>query len=258
MSIVGAGPGDPEFLTIKGFKALRSADVILFDALLDPEYQSLFPHDAEAVYIGKRSHNHTLPQEGINEKLYEYAAKGYHVVRLKGGDPFLFGRGGEEALYLEERGIPFQIIPGVSALNGIGGNCGVPLTHRGISRKVMVLEGHSLFCQPHDWHYLARFDGTIVIFMAKRKCREVAKKLVTHGAREDLPICLIETTDGIQHTTFSNLKEMEHLKIFYTDGPGIIYIGEVVNLAHKLQTAEPQFYKSIATGSDPRWASLPF
>lgn len=230
VSLVGAGPGCPDLLTLRGLQALQRADVILYDALLEPDFSALFPDGALALPVGKRCGGGT-PQTRIHKLLLAHAKPGLRVVRLKGGDPLLYGRGGEEAQLLEAFGIPFEIIPGVSALQGAAAASGIPLTHRGVSRELRVLEGHHLLDADLDWTELARFRGTLVLFMATRTVQDVARRLLDHGAPAHHPIALIERAfcEG-QVTTVSTLARAGagHL-CCRTEGPGLVLLGAVIH-----------------------------
>jgi len=230
--LVGAGPGHPDFLTLRGLRALQRAEVILYDALLDEAYFELFPAQAEAVFVGKRAGDHALTQAEINALLIAQAREGKKVVRLKGGDPFLFGRGGEEGLALREAGLPFEVVPGVSALNGVAGVAGIPLTHRGLSREVRILEGHGLLNEARDWDEQARFQGTTVLFMATGQLPAIARQLLAHGADPSLPLALVENGCSPRQTVrVATLADAAALRLMpCTDGPGIAYLGPVVAL----------------------------
>ncbi len=230
VALVGAGPGRAEFLTLAALRAIQGAEVILYDALLAADVLELFPAMAKAVYVGKRCGRHALKQSEINELIASYARAGYRVVRLKGGDPFIFGRGAEEVEVLRLQGIPYRIIPGLSALNGIAGQLALPLTLRTGSNEFRVIQGHSL---PHSdayWQGLAVYEGTLVIFMGIDHIQEIVARILAHGGNKARPVAVIESEDN------------EALKVSKSDlgqilvsgfsrkscGPGIIYIGENV------------------------------
>ncbi|HJV88906.1 MAG TPA: uroporphyrinogen-III C-methyltransferase [Holophagaceae bacterium] len=230
VSLVGAGPGTPDLLTLRGLQALQQADVILYDALLEPDFAALFREAALAIPVGKRCGGGT-PQARIHELLLTHAKPGVHVVRLKGGDPLLYGRGGEEAQLLEAFGIPFEFIPGVSALQGVAAASGIPLTHRGVSRELRVLEGHHLLEDAVDWTELAAFRGTLALFMATRPLPDIARRLLDHGARPDHPVALVERAfcEG-QVTTVSTLAlAAEGHLCCRTEGPGLVLLGAVIH-----------------------------
>lgn len=253
VSIVGAGPGNPDFLTLIGYRTLQSADVILYDALLGESFKDIFPKKAQTFYVGKRCSEHSISQKELNNFLVKLAKEGKHVVRLKGGDPLLFGRGGEEALALRQFNIPFKIIPGISSLNSIGGLCGVPLTHRGVSNQVHILEGHNLENKKIDWSFLARFDGTIVCFMATKKIQYIAQQLLENGSAKELPICLIESEGCSKQILSTSIIKDVALKGLdkKTSGPGLIYIGKTILLQPELKGSNNQIgeleYVSVTT-----------
>lgn len=236
--LVGAGPGHPDFLTLRGLRALQGAEVVLYDALLDEAYFDLFPKDAEATFVGKRAGEHSLGQDEINARLVAKVREGRKVVRLKGGDPFLFGRGGEEALALRDAGLPFEVVPGVSALNGVAGAAGIPLTHRGLSREIRILEGHGLLAEDRDWSELARFRGTLVLFMATGTLAAIARRLLVHGADPDLPLAVVENgCTSQQITRMATLADAAAQRMrCRCDGPGIAYLGPTVSLQNLLAT----------------------
>lgn len=230
VSLVGAGPGAPDLITLRGLRALQQAEVILFDALLEPDFATLFPAQVLALPAGKRCGGLGVTQERIHELLIEHASAGRRVVRLKGGDPFIFGRGGEEAKALADAGIPFEVIPGVSALQGAAAASGIPLTHRGVAREVRILEGHHLLESNTNWFELARTEATLAIFMGTRTLPAVAQRLMAHGAAPDLPLALVEKAccEG-QTTTLSTLRlAAEGHVSCRTGGPGLVYLGAAI------------------------------
>lgn len=236
--LVGAGPGSPDLMTLRGLNALKKAEVVLYDALLDPEFLDYFPENALVHYVGKRAGQHSATQEEIQGLLVRYAKAGKTVVRLKGGDPFLFGRGGEELLALRENGIPCEIIPGVSAFSAGSSGAGFPLTHRGVARQVLIMDGHTVLQEETDWKWFAEFKGTIALFMGTSSIQKIAKKLLENGSSPFLPIVLVENASlESQKISFSNLGRTSDEGLpKHTSGPGIIYIGPVVNLSEFLQT----------------------
>ncbi|HJU82639.1 MAG TPA: uroporphyrinogen-III C-methyltransferase [Holophagaceae bacterium] len=230
VSLVGAGPGSPELITVRGLRALQAADVVLYDALLEPGFLDLFPSHAEEIPVGKRCGAQGTAQEEIHRLLLLHAHRGKRVARLKGGDPFVFGRGGEEAQALEAEGIPFEVIPGVSALQGAAAAAGIPLTHRGLAREIRVLEGHHLLDPGTDWGGLARTQATLALFMGTRSLKAIARQLLQHGAPEDLPLALVERAfcEG-QRTTVSTIRLAADGHLCpRTEGPGLLFLGAVV------------------------------
>ena len=204
--LIGAGPGDPELLTIKAYRLLQNADVVLYDALVNPQILDIVPPSAERIFVGKRAGNHSRSQEEINALIYKYSLLYPTVVRLKGGDPFLFGRGGEELLYLTQRGIEVEIIPGVSSVFGAAASSFVPLTCRGYSSSVTITTGHPL--EKMDWENLARSE-TLVVLMGVKYRREIAKRLIEFGKSPSEGVVFVEnaTSEG-EKITFSTLGEV--------------------------------------------------
>lgn len=232
VSLVGAGPGDAELLTLAALKAIQAAEVILYDALIDPSIRALFPASAKSVYVGKRCGQHALRQVQINERLVAFAKEGYRVLRLKGGDPLIFGRGGEELEALRSAGVPYRVIPGISALNGLAAACGLPLTDRRGSNELRAIQGHFLREDPRYWRELARYEGTLIIYMGLERLPEIARRLQDHGAPLSRPLAVIETSeDGERHLSRSTLAEIAREGFQKkTSGPGLIYIGCNVQL----------------------------
>ena len=192
--IVGAGPGDPELLTLKALRLIKSADVILYDRLINQEILLFAKPDCELVYVGKEDGKHTIEQEKINELLLKYAHTREVVVRLKGGDPFIFGRGGEEALFLAEHGIEFVVVPGVSSFYSVPAYAGIPITFRGISSSFAVITGHE---DPRkerssiDWESLKGIN-TLIVLMGVSRRKEIARRLIEIGRDPKEPVAFIE------------------------------------------------------------------
>jgi uroporphyrin-III C-methyltransferase len=234
VTLLGAGPGAPDLITLRGLKALREADVILHDALLDEAFHGLFRSGAEVIDAGKRCGAHAMEQEATTALLLAKAKAGKRVVRLKGGDPFLFGRGGEEALALQEAGIPVAVIPGVSALQGAASAAGLPLTHRGLSREIRVLEGHGLLEETRNWFELAAAASrsTLAVFMGTRRIADLADRLLVYGADPALPIALVEAAHcrGQTVTRATLQAAADGLLKPATDGPGLLYLGPTAAL----------------------------
>lgn len=236
--IVGAGPGDPELLTVKASRVLKEADVILYDRLVNPDVLDANP-SCELVYVGKEDGNHTLDQQSINELLLRYGRSGKIVVRLKGGDPFVFGRGGEEASFLALNDIPFEIIPGVTSVIGAPAYAGIPVTYRGISSSFAVITGHEA---PHkkkniDWESLKGLKGidTLIFLMGVRNRREIAEKLIELGRNSDEPVAFIEKgSTSEQAVILSTLGEVANDPP-QVSPPAVFLVGEVVKLRKELQ-----------------------
>jgi len=233
--IVGAGPGDPELLTLKAYRVIASADVILYDRLIKEEILSLRKKDCKLVYVGKEDGKHTLPQEEINRLLLFYAKVYDRVVRLKGGDPFIFGRGGEEALFLEKHGIPYEFVPGVSSFYAVPEYAGIPLTFRGISSSFAVVTGHETVGKQKyvDWKAFKDVD-TLVILMGVKNRQRIAQELIKAGRSPYEPVAFIEKgTTEQQRTVVSTLGEVAENPPRVSP-PAVIVIGKVVELAEKL------------------------
>ncbi|WP_369425726.1 uroporphyrinogen-III C-methyltransferase [Methanothrix sp.] len=234
--LVGAGPGDPELITVKGLRLLREADVVLHDRLLNDEL--LRDLRAEIIDVGKAPGRHKLSQEEINELLIKKAREGKIVVRLKGGDPYLFGRGGEEALALREAGIPFEVVPGVTSAIAAPALAGIPVTHRGVSTAFTVVTGHE---EPGkekelDWHALARLGGTLVVLMGVGRIRENTTMLIDGGLSPQTPAALIERGSWPdQRCVRGTLGDIaERASSFRVKSPAVLIVGDVVNLEKHL------------------------
>ncbi|MFB3785796.1 MAG: uroporphyrinogen-III C-methyltransferase [bacterium] len=241
--LVGAGPGDPGLLTVRGLELLRRAEVVVYDHLVSREILDLAPPQARRVYVGKISGKHTCPQEEINTLLLDEARQGYQVVRLKGGDPFIFGRGGEECLFLYDHGIPFEVVPGVSAVSAVPAYAGIPLTSRDYSTAFVAVTGHEHNQKEKlqvDWATIARMDATLVVFMGILSIRSICDELRRHGRPPETPAAVIrwgttteqETITGTL-STIADQVEQSRLR-----PPGLIVIGEVVRLREKLNWFE--------------------
>ena len=236
--LVGAGPGDPKLLTIKAFELLKEADVVIYDRLVSESILKLVPKTAEKIYVGKSSKKHELTQEKITELLIEKALEGKKVVRLKGGDPFLFGRGGEEAEALAEQGIAFEVVPGVTSAIAAAAYAGIPLTHRDYASSVAIVTGHRAenAARSVNWADIAGSVDTIVILMGVGELEVTAKQLVDGGLNPNTPVALIEWGTLKQQRiltgkigTIAEEAEKKNVK-----PPAVIVIGEVVNLGRKL------------------------
>ncbi len=248
VSLVGAGPGSPDLLTLRGLQALARAQAVLFDELLDPGFQALFPPHAQCCPVGKRCGREGMPQEAINRLMVELAGRGWRVVRLKGGDPLIFGRGGEEAEALQAAGVPFEVIPGVSALQAGAAAAGIPLTYRGVARRITLLEGHHLPEAENTWRTLAQDGGTLAVYMGARRAAEIAGRLVAHGAGPGTPVALIENALGPgQAATLSTLgKAAAGALRPCTGGPGLLLAGPA--LLHRTHPELPHEPASALPG----------
>ena len=245
VSIVGAGPGDPGLLTRRAWETLRQAEVIVYDRLVGEAVMALFPPEAECIDVGKEPGNHPVPQQTICELLKKKAQEGKRVVRLKGGDPFVFGRGGEEALFLLQEGIEVEVIPGLSAALAVPALAGIPLTHRGMSSAFLVVSGHDLSIL--DWELLVRFSGTLVVLMGAKNLSVLVGELLRWGKPADLPAAVImEGTTAQQKTVLGCLGDIAE-KAADLQNPLVLVVGEVVTLSGRLNFRErrPLFGKRL-------------
>ncbi len=239
--LVGAGPGDPGLLTVRGLEVLRRAEVVVYDRLVNPALLDEARPEALRIFAGKLSGSHSLPQAQLNALLIAHARRGRRVVRLKGGDPFIFGRGGEEAETLAAAGIPFEVVPGVSAAVAVPAYAGIPLTHRGYSSSFAVLTGHAAGCKEASavaWGGLAVAVDTLVILMGARSLRRIVGELLAHGRASETPVALIRwgTTEA-QETLTGTLGDILD-KAAGLQPPVVVVIGDVVKLRDRLRWFE--------------------
>lgn len=240
--LVGAGPGDPELLTLRGATLVAGADVVVYDNLVSPRILELAPESAERVYVGKKAADHVLPQDDINALLVRFAREGRRVVRLKGGDPFIFGRGGEEMEVLVEAGITVEVIPGVTAAAGVAAYAGIPLTHREHAQSVVFATG---FLKDGaldlDWPMLARPNQTLVIYMAISRLADICAQLMQHGLLPDTPAGVIERgTTEAQRVCVATLADLPgKVKDAGIRPPALTVIGGVVGLYPRLEWFRP-------------------
>ncbi|MGF1689094.1 siroheme synthase CysG [Photobacterium japonica] len=235
VALIGAGPGDPGLLTLRALQLMQQADVVLYDYLVSDDVMDLVRRDAEWVCVGKKAGFHSVPQSETNRLIVQYAEQGKRVVRLKGGDPFVFGRGGEELEVLFDRNIPFEVVPGITAAAGATAYAGIPLTHRDYAQTAMFVTGH---LKPDgkqlDWRTLARGNQTLVIYMGLMNSRDIQLQLIQHGRAPDTPIAIIERgTQRAQKVFKGQLDGLAELAQ-QAESPSLIVIGEVVNLSEKL------------------------
>jgi uroporphyrin-III C-methyltransferase len=236
--LVGAGPGEPKLLTLRAAELLRKADIVIYDRLVGKSILKLAPKSARKIYVGKRSGKHEVPQDKINELLISCSKEGKTVVRLKGGDPFLFGRGGEEAEILAENNINFEMVPGVTSAVATPEYAGIPLTHREYASSVAIVTGHRAgdSRKPVNWSKLAEGVDTIVILMGMESLEAIVKKLMEGSVNPEKPVAIIEQgTTKMQRSFIGKLNTIaEMAKKNNVNPPAIIVIGEVAELGRKL------------------------
>lgn len=236
--LVGAGPGDPELLTLKALRLMQQADVVIYDRLVSQPILELCRRDATKIYVGKARSNHSVPQDGINALLVEYAQQGKRVCRLKGGDPFIFGRGGEEIQELFQAGVPFQVVPGITAASGCSAYAGIPLTHRDYAQSVRFLTGHLKEGSPElPWNELVYENQTLVLYMGLVGLERICEQLIAHGQRPDMPVALISKgTTPEQKVVVGSLADIaSKVTEHQIHAPTLTIIGEVVHLREQLQ-----------------------
>jgi uroporphyrin-III C-methyltransferase len=230
--LVGAGPGDPDLLTFRAFNALRAADVVVHDGLVSDEILDLAPSRARRINVAKRKSRHILPQDDINQLLVALALEGLTVVRLKGGDPFLFGRGGEELAACRAAGVECHVVPGVTAALAASAGAGAPLTHRGSAQAVTFVTGHAAHGEPDlDWAALARPNQTVVVYMGVSTAPLISKRLVAAGRQPSTPALIVENASRADErrmlTTLSDLAEAAAA----VRGPALLMVGEAMAMA---------------------------
>lgn len=239
--LIGAGPGNPELLTVRAARLLAQADAIAYDHLVAPEIVALAPATAERIYVGKERDQHTIPQEDLNLLLVSLAQQGKRVVRLKGGDPYIFGRGGEEAEILAEHGVAFEVVPGVTAAAGVAAYAGIPLTHRDHSQACVLVTGHLKDGSADlDWEALARTRQTVVIYMGLHGLPILCSQLIKHGLPIDWPAAIVQQgTTARQRTVIGTLGTLPELALSAgLKAPTLIVVGSVVSLHAKLAWLE--------------------
>ena len=235
--LIGGGPGDPDLLTFKAIRLMQQADIVLYDRLVSKPVLNLVRRDATRIYVGKTAGDHPVTQENINQKMVDYALEGNRVVRLKGGDPFIFGRGGEELETLAEQGIPFQVVPGITAASGCASYAGIPLTHRDHAQSVRFIAGHHRSGKLElNWQELVQPNQTLVFYMGLNGLEAICEKLQAHGLDTETPIALIEKgTSDRQRVFTGNLDTLPNIvRQAEAKAPTLIIVGTVVSLHQKL------------------------
>ena len=257
--LVGAGPGDPDLLTFRALRLIQKAEVVLYDRLVSKEILDLTRRDAERIYVGKAKSQHTLRQQEINDLLVELAQQGKRVLRLKGGDPFIFGRGGEEIDTLSNEGVPFQVIPGITAASGCAAYAGIPLTHRDYAQSCVFVTGHMQNdSMDLNWKSLIQPQQTVVIYMGLTGLDIICEKLIEHGMAATMPAALIQqgtTSQQIVITaTISTLPDI--VRATEVRAPTLIIVGNVVQLQHKLAWFNTDAESTTRTVAQPLSESL--
>ena len=240
--LVGTGPGDPDLLTFRALRLMQRADVVLYDRLIGPRILDLVRRDAKRIYVGKQAEDHTLPQEEISQMLVRLAKEGQRVLRLKGGDPFIFGRGGEEIEAIALHGIPFQVVPGITAAAGCAAYAGIPLTHRDHAQTCVFVTGHGKDGKVElNWTALIQPHQTVAIYMGLATIGRVMAQFIAHGASPELPVAVIDNgTRKRQRVVTGTLADIaEKTAAAGLKGPSIIIIGTVVSLRGRLDWFEP-------------------
>jgi uroporphyrin-III C-methyltransferase/precorrin-2 dehydrogenase/sirohydrochlorin ferrochelatase/uroporphyrin-III C-methyltransferase len=246
--LVGAGPGDPELLTVRAARVLEEADVIVHDRLVSQAILDLAPERAVRIFAGKASRQHVMPQDAINDLLVKLAQEGRRVVRLKGGDPFIFGRGSEEALHLARNGIAFEIVPGITASMGCAAYAGIPLTHRGLAKGVSFVTGHMADDGELDWDRLADPDTTLVIYMGLMKIERICASLIGAGLPADTPaVAIASGTLPTQRMVTATLAALpERIAAAELAAPTLFIVGSVVALAESLGWRDTPIEEGVA------------
>lgn len=254
VSLVGAGPGDPELLTLKAARLLAAADVVVYDHLVSPQVLDLIGPVARRIYVGKQRNHHTMKQDEINDLLVRLARQGRHVLRLKGGDPFVFGRGGEEMQELAAAGVDFEVVPGITAACGVSAYAGIPLTHRDHAQSCTFVTGHLKDGAAElDWAGLARPRQTVVIYMGLTALAQICAKLVAHGLPPSMPAAVVQQgTTAAQRVVTGTLADLApRVEAAGLESPCLTIVGEVVRLRESLD-----WYTAAAEPGIPAPASL--
>ena len=252
VALIGAGPGDPGLFTLRGRELLEKADVVIYDALVNPEILKFACGESEKIYVGKISSRHTLPQEGINHLIAEKALQGKKVVRLKGGDPYIFGRGGEEAEYLYEKGISFEVVPGISSAIAAPAYAGIPLTHRDLVSSLSIITGHEnpeKNASAINWHALAESGSTLVFVMGVKNLTAISERLIEAGLSPSTPAAIIyRGTTPMQRSLYATLTDLpQKANDACFTNPSVIVVGKVTALHDRLDwfSAKPLLGRRI-------------
>lgn len=235
--LVGAGPGDAELLTVKALRIIQSADIIFYDYLVSPDIRALFPKNTPAIYVGKAKNQHSIAQEDLNQLLVQQALAGLTVCRIKGGDPFVFGRGGEELMELRTAGIESEVIPGITSASGCSTYADIPLTHRGISQGCTFVTGHAEKSLDVNWSALAQLNHTLVFYMGLTRAGDITRELLNAGMNLNTPVAIIE--NGCRKNQRNIITELHDLPDAVAreqvQSPALIVVGQVVKLKSELE-----------------------
>lgn len=235
--LVGAGPGDAELLTVKALRIIQSADIIFYDYLVSPDIRALFPKNTPAIYVGKAKNQHSIAQEDLNQLLVQQALAGLTVCRIKGGDPFVFGRGGEELMELRSEGIESEVIPGITSASGCSTYADIPLTHRGISQGCTFVTGHAEKSLDVNWSALAQLNHTLVFYMGLTRAGDITRELLNAGMSANTPVAIIE--NGCRKNQRNIITELHDLPDAVAreqvQSPALIVVGQVVKLKSELE-----------------------
>jgi len=252
--LVGAGPGDVDLLTLKAYRLITNAEIVVYDRLVSDDILALIPKRARCIDVGKQASRHPVPQDKINEKLVALGLAGDRVVRLKGGDPFLFGRGGEEAFALAAAGVAFEVVPGITTAQGCAASCNVPLTHRGVASGLRFITGH---CRgdaalDFDWHGLADASTTLVVYMGLANIGEIADRLIAHGRDPSTAVMAVSnaTRADEKRLATSLTAVTRDAEAAGLESPTIFIIGEVVNVAEVLNRGAEIHAQSLMAAAE--------
>jgi len=257
--LVGCGPGDPELLTLRAYRLMQGADVALYDHLVSDEVMALLPAAVERIFVGKERDRHTMPQQAINDLLVRHAREGKRVLRLKGGDPFIFGRGGEEIDTLAAEGVPFEVVPGITAALGVASYAGIPLTHRDHAQSCLFVTGHRKEDGfEMDWHGLTRPRQTVVVYMGLLGLSTLCDGLVAHGMSADTPAAVIQQgTTRDQRVVTGTLSTLaQQVAAARLTPPTLMIVGDVVRLREKLAWFRPEA-RTAGAGTAPAPSAPP-
>lgn len=247
--LVGAGPGDADLLTVKALRIIQTADIIFFDQLVSDDIRALFPIQTPAVYVGKSKSNHSITQDDLNQLLITQALRGFNVCRVKGGDPFIFGRGGEELLELRKAGINAEVIPGVTSASGCSTYANIPLTHRGLAQGCTFVTAHAEKELNINWSALAQLNHTLVFYMGVTCAAKIASELISAGLSVTTPVAIIENgcrkNQRVLVAELAGLSEL--VQANDVKSPALIIVGEVVSLAEQLQ---PDYWLAAAADAN--------